>query len=492
MNLDLPELVRDDNLGFGGGGLDNLFNLPADDSHASEWSEYSGEEMGDMLSELLMKLKYMGQRLSAKDVCSLAFFATKMGGAFSQKLSDLACNPHTPSGHFQRHLDRVESRGGSDLTYTYVDAPTHDRKDGNREVMALPASAIHELLAEEVLDDEIAATKLATMHEKELLPQCYYDSPVVKKHGLKTFPVTLYLDGVPFGQKDSVTGVMAYNIVTGRRHPVCVLRKQDLCDCGCKGWCTLFPVFLFLRWLIDVCGSGIFPYARYNGLPFLDEELFRADLGGCAIGAVFVFLFLKGDWAEASTLGFPTWSSNYHPCPLCMSAKESLYDIEDWEIDNFPFEIKDMDSYEKACDRCETLVYLSQAAHAYVLPRLGYDKRDSGGHGRILLEDIPADITGTILLAKGLRLEPSREVLDIGEGFDSHSVFPLLVTFWKRSEETFTRHRNPLFSRRSGFTPECLAVDGLHTLSLGVYQFLLHGGDPFVSSARCLAFARDQ
>ena len=274
-----------------------------------------------------------------------------------------------------------------------MDCPLHDRKDGSRAVQALPGAAIHEVLAAEVFADEMAETKLATMHEQQMLPDCYYDSPVVQKHGLKTYPVALYLDGVPFGSKDSVTGIIAYNIVTGRRHPIMVLRKEDYCECGCKSWCTLFPVFLFIRWLIDVCGDGIFPDARYNGLPFVGEESFRADLAGLAIGAVFCFLFLKADWAEVVTPCFPTCASNYRPCPLCLSAKESLYDIEDWEIDNFPFELTSMDSLEGACARCEVVVYLSHTAHASILPRLGYDKRDQGEHGRVLLEDIPSDLT---------------------------------------------------------------------------------------------------
>ena len=76
MNLDLHD-QSGYTLFLGDVGLDSLFHLPADDYDESEWSKYSGEEMADMLSELLMKFKFMGQRLSANDVCSLAFFCIK-------------------------------------------------------------------------------------------------------------------------------------------------------------------------------------------------------------------------------------------------------------------------------------------------------------------------------------------------------------------------------------------------------------------------------
>ena len=80
------------------------------------------------------------------------------------------------------------------------------------------------------------------------------------------------------------------------------------------------------------------------------------------------------------------------------------------------------------------------------------------------------------LLQKGDRLEPSASCMDIGGGFDDFASFPVAVTFWRVANETLVHHRNPLWSRRIGFTHDrVIAVDDLHSLSLGVYAlFCMH------------------
>jgi len=72
-------------------------------------------------------------------------------------------------------------------------------------------------------------------------------------------------------------------------------------------------------------------------------------------------------------------------------------------------------------------------------------------------------------LLRGDRLEPSEFTPDIGEAFD-RMVPPIRAIFWRPSEESLTKHRNPLFSEEYGVTPQsCIQVDWMHTMSLGVF-----------------------
>jgi hypothetical protein len=58
---------------------------------------------------------------------------------------------------------------------------------------------------------------------------------------------------------------------------------------------------------------------------------------------------------------------------------------------------------------------------------------------------------------------------DIGM-FEKISSFPFPVRFWRRSEESIARRRNPLFCEWLGITPErTFTVDVLHALHLGVF-----------------------
>ena len=71
-------------------------------------------------------------------------------------------------------------------------------------------------------------------------------------------------------------------------------------------------------------------------------------------------------------------------------------------------------------------------------------------------------------LLAGDRLEPSALMPDV-VGFD-HMVPPFRATFWRKDNETSTRHRNPLFDREIHVLHTTVQVDWLHTLALGVFQ----------------------
>lgn len=135
---------------------------------------------------------------------------------------------------------------------------------------------------------------------------------------------------------------------------------------------------------------------------------------------------------------------------------------------NFPFHEYSWAEYRAACEACEHWVIISnKAVFTQLRRRLFYDKRTRGGaRGLSLKEDFPV-----LGLLAGDRAEPSEECPDIA-ALEHMTEFPVRVLFWRPSSETLARHKNPLFDEGLGFTPSrAFAVDWLHTLSLGVFQF---------------------
>ena len=208
------------------------------------------EECGDILAEYLQLLKSQHVPVGAEQICIIAYWAIK-SKACGTKLADLSFRPDDPSsGHYQRHLDIKMGEGlPREGPHTIVKVPVHIRADGPREVMELPGMPIHEVLAREVEEDPPGHdAKLEAMHRTKALPKCYYTNPVVVRHGLKVKPYAMYMDAVSFAKKDSVLGIFVYSLLSGRRHNVFNVRKTEFCQCGCSGWCTLYPVGFFLRW----------------------------------------------------------------------------------------------------------------------------------------------------------------------------------------------------------------------------------------------------
>jgi hypothetical protein len=91
---------------------------------------------------------------------------------------------------------------------------------------------------------------------------------------------------------------------------------------------------------------------------------------------------------------------------------------------------------------------------------LRWDKRAKGGLK--LATDVPE-----LGLSAGDRLEPSDSCPDVGAV--SGLAPPFTLTFWRDSEESISRHRNPLFRASYGLAAETsMTVDTLHALYLGV------------------------
>lgn len=429
-------------------------------------SELSRQEAGLELFNYIVHLK-TSNLIAAKHACILSWWAWKSGVAGPVK--DLAMSPETTqSGHFSRHYDLVSRCKPSEAEDWYkLPVPLTLRADGARKICETETLVPHEVLLEEVWSDNTLPAKLEAAKTDGTLPQSYTQHAAVKGEPSRpVYPLYFYVDGVAFARHDSVVGFYLYNGLTGVRHLCAALRKSELCKCGCRGWCSLWAVLSFLSWSIGCLFRGRFPERRHDGSPFRDgEDDSRVVLAGRDMGCRAALIGIKADWAEfSSTLGFPTWSSRSDPCLFCKAVSETLFSVGGLSPMQTPCPAKTFEDYCAACARCELRRTLGPHQFAEVRAALDFDKRRGGNQGRALRVDVPS-----CGLLRGDRLEPSVFTPDIGEAFD-RMVPPVHVVFWRRSEETLTKHRNPLFTEEYGVTPQsCIQVDWMHTMSLGVF-----------------------
>ena len=434
----------------------------------------SPAEKAGQFSDMLVSLKRRG-RLNAKEVCILSYWAVGAGNALQEGTAgDIAFPPYKQK--YSRHLDNILHPKGLNDGLMPLSVPLYSKFDGSRRALPYYALPGHEALADELRDEPDLHHKLAQAHIDHKLPPVYYNHPVVREHGLGTFPIAIYLDKVEFAKRDGTLGMTVTNMISGRRHLVLGLRKTELCRCGCRGYCSLFVAFVFIRWFVEAAASGLYPSFRHDMSDFLQSERFRSALAGQTIGAHFAVCMLRGDWGEfGPTLQFPTFHHLYHPCPLCKSPKEGLNDISGFTSLAMPYMPKKYADFDAACKAAEHIVTLTAESHRKIRAVLAYDRTNkvTSLRGRHLVADVTAP--GVALLA-GDRLEPSMSLQDIGDQFDNLRTFPFTVCFWRRSAESMVYHRNPMWSEAIGLTHDkVMGVDWLHTLCLGVFHsFLLH------------------
>ena len=154
------------------------------------------------------------------------------------------------------------------------------------------------------------------------LPPLYAESPIVRTAppGQLVFPLSLYLDGVAHTRLDSTLGISCYVTTGGKRHLLAVVRRSELCSCGCKGWCTLFPVWTFLAWQLTALANGEHPRVRHDGTEFRESEPDRAAAAGTPLGFRCMCLLVKSDVMEyCHSMGLPGFNDAISPCPLCFA-----------------------------------------------------------------------------------------------------------------------------------------------------------------------------
>ena len=59
--------------------------------------------------------------------------------------------------------------------------------------------------------------------------------------------VGIYTDAAPYTKNDSFEGYFINDLDTGKRYMTNIVRKHDLCDCGCKGWDSLYHLHAALK-----------------------------------------------------------------------------------------------------------------------------------------------------------------------------------------------------------------------------------------------------
>ena len=230
------------------------------ESSASEMEtelEATGEAAGENLVELLLTLYFEG-RVSAKTLCVLCWWAHRAGAA--GPASNYAFRPGAPSGHYAAHIDRAR---GIDLAeerkgMLAIPIPKYPKYDGGGGASTSARSS--------------CPTRPWLPRSRQTLrswPPAYtqHERARASPHDV-VLPCALYLDGVPMTRTDGVLGFTFYDLVSQKRHLCAVIRKAEMCTCGCRGWCSLWPIWNALAWSLKALSDGVYPHSDPLGRPW--------------------------------------------------------------------------------------------------------------------------------------------------------------------------------------------------------------------------------
>ena len=404
--------------------------------------------------------RYKHGKLTARSLCTIAWHATRAG---AKGIEDLALDPS--SSNAAAHVRRaVGARAKS--TFYWFDLPLWDHKEEERLLFSFPICLPHEEFA------SLYKLSPSDFHVEECedvfdLPPQYYTHEVYQEHQHMACPIGYFSDAVPHTNRDSFFAYYWSNSLTGKRHLICSVRKKDVCQCGCKGHCTMGGLLRVIAWSFAVLARGEHPEVRHDGTPFAEDD-HRLLLRGTPLaqGRVGALVEMRADLLEiVQACGFKTWQNIDSPCFACMTNRDALF--------SFP---ASMDSADDSWqDR--TAASHQAAIMASIRKRMVNTEEEmvqlreamscDGGFGGLALDkDYPA-----LDLQKGFRLMEEGPVTDIHNLKDL--ALPAVLTFFDSKGAAVLNHVCPLLISVPGFSIEHIALDAMHILDLGVTQYLV-------------------
>ena len=272
-------------------------------------------------------------------------------------------------------------------------------------------------------------------------------------HWSKIRPVAVYFDGVRYTKNENFEGFFFHDLRSNTRHLSYIVLRSDFCKCGCRGWCTLYP--LLLRWSEDMNagGDGVFLD------PARQEE--RLEIRLVVHGS-------RADWpALCQMAAVRTWGHNLSPCFACDLNKVQMRStpLHECSLDIAPWNPYTRQDYDADLLRHKISIPVPNIATRQAIYRsLMYSFKF---FGRVV--KFPIRVGGVDLLV-GDRLEPTASMLDVGD-FET-KVPPFNALFWRGSTDDRVSHESPLYLIK-GFFLNNHGVDILHAWHLGPLLYYL-------------------
>ena len=114
-------------------------------------------------------------------------------------------------------------------------------------------------------------------HSALSVHQKYNVHPVVQRgqaqglHASRIRASSLYMDAAQFTKRDSFEGIFFQDLQSGNRTLIAIIRSLDLCDCGCKGRCTMWYLYWVIAWDLNNGARGERAPTRHDGGSFEDS-----------------------------------------------------------------------------------------------------------------------------------------------------------------------------------------------------------------------------
>lgn len=162
--------------------------------------------------------------------------------------------PRQAALNASRHLTTTLGLASIDELLYNIEVPMYDKQSARNEPTTVPVALPHEILL-----------RRYASHPQDFSPdgrdaaewrvESYLTHPITQLHGERVVPLTFYSDSTPYTNNDSFYSGYLQIGWCEERFLLFVLKKGSLCQCPCKGFCSLLPVLQAMIWSWNACAA---------------------------------------------------------------------------------------------------------------------------------------------------------------------------------------------------------------------------------------------
>jgi hypothetical protein len=444
------------------------------------------EAAGAALRKIFVGM-YISEQIGARKLTEIAHYLQFWGTC---GMEDLALVPDPARQDHNALVKLVLGREFGNANLTYIDSPMFDKKGQCRSTVSIPIARPSDVLSEHFLGHKDACGAGELQHALGSAPAAdlaewtplQREHVVIRRalaanvHPSRLRRLGIFMDAAGFTKNESFEGFFVNDLQTNQRFLIAVVRKAEACQCGCRGFCTYWPIHDAIRSDLESAAEGVWSVTSHLQEPHPDGSM-EALRAGKPMGLVLAACELRADMpGYTGPLGFRASGHALNPCCVCNVCKAGLADLSNVTLDEGPATNFTTADYRQLVAQCsvgdqwnDQYVTIQNNADVRAILNIGggclqYDHRKQGLLGRRLMR--PVTLSSGVELLAGDRLHPCRTLRDVAN-FEFQPT-PFLCRFWRvgRMKSARLLHHSPLMDI-PGVGMESYAIDILHTWHLG-------------------------
>ena len=412
--------------------------------------EGTGNEEKEHALKSYIAHKFLSGRWTGIECAEVSWL---IGDARGRGVKDFAVRPETAThGHGAAKLEKALGLDTFERKLYRAYVPIYDKVLCKRVMLSQPFILPEEHVYDALVEHGVEKFSVANYHS--ITPDIRNNS-IVRRHGLHASGcLTLFVDAAPYSNNDSIFMWYLTILPLAQRFMITVMKKEDLCDCGCRGQCTIQAIEHHIVESLRALAANKCQEQRCDGQHWQPGDAVRKARAGLALGLFFALVEYRADWAQVVFgFGFRNWKS-HRLCFKCFATRDTCYQFnQTWEP------ISNDDVMQDLMRRLLRVVISDLDTLKELFQAMIFDRRKKGKRGRCLSRNFPNIGPG---LACGDRLEVGGDIKDTHANWESLPI-PCHLLFYRYDREAILTHISQLW-RSPGFQTRYIKGDALHVM----------------------------